>query len=313
MMDPFDRVVTALRLRGCLVQLQRAGNVARARCPTHRDLRPSLVVTRRPDRVLVHCFAGCRIGDVVMALGLRVADLFSRHQSRVEPAIIAVYSYCNLDGVVIAEKVRLEPKSFRWRRPADNERGWIPGLAGADVRLYRWPELIDARQVVIVEGEKAVDQLRELGFIATCPPSGANRWIAQWSLDLWRAGCREAVVLPDNDRAGRLHGERVAASCFAVAEASMPSGLRNDPEIGQMLVKLIVLPTASGGDVCDWLADGNDSAALRTEIGAAPYWSPGLAEKMRLERRRLLTRERVRKKRERDREQRRRDTNTGAA
>lgn len=43
------------------------------RCPAHKDRTPSLSVTERPDRVLVHCFAGCEQRSVIAelrALGL---------------------------------------------------------------------------------------------------------------------------------------------------------------------------------------------------------------------------------------------------
>lgn len=48
-----------------------------ARCPSHDDRQPSLSVRELEDgRLLVHCFAGCEIGQVVGAIGLGLADLF---------------------------------------------------------------------------------------------------------------------------------------------------------------------------------------------------------------------------------------------
>ena len=65
---PFDRVVAALRARGMTILPQRDGNI-RATCPAHPDQKPSLIVTRRDDKVLMHCFAGCRKGAPAQALG----------------------------------------------------------------------------------------------------------------------------------------------------------------------------------------------------------------------------------------------------
>ena len=48
-----------------------------ARCPAHDDARPSLSIREADDRLLVHCWAGCRTGDVLAALGLGYADLFN--------------------------------------------------------------------------------------------------------------------------------------------------------------------------------------------------------------------------------------------
>jgi hypothetical protein len=48
-----------------------------ARCPAHDDKGPSLSVRELDDgRVLLHCFAGCSVGEVVAAVGLELSDLF---------------------------------------------------------------------------------------------------------------------------------------------------------------------------------------------------------------------------------------------
>jgi len=48
-----------------------------ARCPAHEDRKPSLAI-REIDggRVLVHCFGGCRIDEVLAAVDLDMAALF---------------------------------------------------------------------------------------------------------------------------------------------------------------------------------------------------------------------------------------------
>lgn len=46
-------------------------------CPAHDDRSPSLSITELDDgRILVHCFAGCAVTDVVRAVGLDLVDLF---------------------------------------------------------------------------------------------------------------------------------------------------------------------------------------------------------------------------------------------
>ena len=46
-------------------------------CPAHADKGPSLSVRETPDgAVLLHCFAGCAVKDVVAAMGLELHDLF---------------------------------------------------------------------------------------------------------------------------------------------------------------------------------------------------------------------------------------------
>lgn len=48
-----------------------------ARCPAHADKRPSLSIRETDDgRVLVHCFVGCSVHEIVQAVGLELSDLF---------------------------------------------------------------------------------------------------------------------------------------------------------------------------------------------------------------------------------------------
>jgi hypothetical protein len=50
-----------------------------AKCPAHQDRSASLSVSQTADgRWLMHCFAGCAIGDVLAAIGLTINDLFPR-------------------------------------------------------------------------------------------------------------------------------------------------------------------------------------------------------------------------------------------
>jgi hypothetical protein len=50
----------------------------KALCPAHDDREPSLSVSEADDgRVLIKCHAGCRIEDIVAAIGLETKDLFA--------------------------------------------------------------------------------------------------------------------------------------------------------------------------------------------------------------------------------------------
>ena len=49
-----------------------------ARCPAHQDRSPSLSVRETDNRILVHCFGGCEVGDVLEAVSLELSDLFDR-------------------------------------------------------------------------------------------------------------------------------------------------------------------------------------------------------------------------------------------
>lgn len=52
-----------------------------AKCPSHEDRSPSLSIRELDDgRVLVHCFAGCSVHEVVSSVGLELTDLFPPHE-----------------------------------------------------------------------------------------------------------------------------------------------------------------------------------------------------------------------------------------
>ena len=54
-----------------------------AHCPSHQDRRPSLSLRELEDgRVLVHCFAGCAVQDVLSAVELRLDALFPEQPTR---------------------------------------------------------------------------------------------------------------------------------------------------------------------------------------------------------------------------------------
>lgn len=49
-------------------------------CPAHEDKSASLGIKDAGDRILVHCFAGCRPEDICASLGLELHDLFADGQ-----------------------------------------------------------------------------------------------------------------------------------------------------------------------------------------------------------------------------------------
>jgi len=138
--------------------------------------------------------------------------------------VAAEYPYCNENGDLLFQVVRYEPKSFRQRRP-NGSGGWTWNLAGVTQVPYRLPELIEAislsHGVAIVEGEKDVDRLREIGVPATCNATGAGRWKPEHSE--WFAGA-DVVVIGDNDEAGQDHARAVAYACASASACTLRSG-----------------------------------------------------------------------------------------
>ncbi len=69
---PIDRVLPLL----AKVRLRQPGQWS-ACCPAHNDKGPSLSVRETSEgAVLLHCFAGCSVTEIVGAIGLELHDLF---------------------------------------------------------------------------------------------------------------------------------------------------------------------------------------------------------------------------------------------
>ena len=67
------------RLEGIIT----TGKGWRARCPAHGGKSASLAITEGDNgTLLLHCFAGCQVRDVLAAVGLQVGDLFVRKDLR---------------------------------------------------------------------------------------------------------------------------------------------------------------------------------------------------------------------------------------
>lgn len=70
--SPIDKILTLL----AKVRRRQPGQWS-ACCPAHDDKGPSLSIRENPDgAVLLHCFAGCEVSQIVAAAGLELQDLF---------------------------------------------------------------------------------------------------------------------------------------------------------------------------------------------------------------------------------------------
>lgn len=188
-----------------------------AKCPCHDDSTASLSIgDGKNGAVVVHCHAGCTQDDVIGALKAR--DLWPSGDSGQMRRQVAAYAYTDEAGTALFEVVRFEPKTFRQRRRDDQGRT-IWNMQGVRQVPYRLPELLEAiadeRLLFVVEGEKDVDNLAELGIPATTNAMGAGKWRDELAEHFRGA---DVVVLPDNDEPGRAHARDVATKLNGIAK-----------------------------------------------------------------------------------------------
>jgi len=233
-----------------LEKVKKRGGGYIARCPAHADSEPSLSVRESDDRLLVHCFAGCDAESVARSMGLTLSELSpSRGEASGKEGLVAEYRYCDASGKHLYSRLRFARKRFFYK----------PSGIPADKRqLYRADLLGEAKQVFYVEGEKDVNRLVALGLPATTAGSASD-----WQERFVEVLPQEVVVLPDNDDAGKKLAKAVAQDLVRANKT----------------VRIVELPgLPDGGDVSDWLAQGNTRGMLESLVKASPAWSPSHCE-----------------------------------
>jgi len=240
--------------------------------PGHSHKDRSLAIRldpRAPDGFVVHSFSGddpLASKDYVRdKLGIRwepkqrgsSSASIVRMQDRVsgqsvERPQVAEYIYKMEDGTPYLRVKRTPDKQFYQSHWTGSS--WMNGALMGPKIPYRLPEIREAEHetVLIVEGEKDVDNLAALGFVATTNAGGAEKWTEDLA-DYLRG--RAVYILPDKDQPGERHAAQVTQTLAAVAR-----------EI--RIVRLPGLPPK--GDVSDWLSAGGTADELARLMEAAP-------------------------------------------
>jgi Protein of unknown function (DUF3631) len=243
------RNATLDKFLGRLDGVSRNGKQFKALCPAHHDRNTSLSVRETNGKILVKCFAGCTTEDVCKALEIEIRELFIEHRS--EKQMVTEYSYTDECGKLLYQNIRFDPKDFRQRKPNGKGR-WTWTLGNVRRVLYRLPEVLTAKEVLIVEGEKDADTGNAIGFTATTS-GAAGSWREEFSDSL----CGKIVtIIADADSAGRKYAQSVARSLLGTVES----------------LKLLELPGAK--DLSEWVESGGTHELLLDLIENTPGWQP---------------------------------------
>ena len=209
------------------------------RCPSHEDKQASLSIAEKEGKILLKCFAGCSVNEIVAALGLQIKDLFPtngngnhggsypasypRPSHPVEPedpaptddaiapqrdlVLERTYSYTDALGNEVYQALRYAPKTFRQRHMVEGE--WVWNMNGVERVLYQLPKILTAEECWVLEGEKDAETVTRLGVVGTCNVGGAGKWLDAYSETLKG---RKVVICGDNDKAGQAHVAKVFES-----------------------------------------------------------------------------------------------------
>jgi len=150
-----------------------------------------------------------------------VVDSFEYPRDGVLSFVVERVEFKKPDGSFVLTKSGKHKKTFWQKRPdPDKPGGWIYGIDGCPLLLYKLAEVIEAigagRLIVVVEGERKVNLLWSWNVPATCNSGGAGNW-KQEHVEFLRGA--DVLILGDNDDAGSKFVETVGTSLQNIAKS----------------------------------------------------------------------------------------------
>jgi len=249
------------------------GDEYQALCPFHADEKPSLNFNGQKGTYFCH---GCGKKGHAFHFYAKLNGLDTRTDfpkilkgissdfgipwEEQKSRIVKTYDYTDETSNLLFQVCRMDPKDFRQRHRNGNGQ-WVWNLKDVRRVLYRLPEIVKAKEVILLEGEKDSDTIASMGYCGTTCPMGAGKWREEYNESIKG---KDVVLIPDNDQKGREHMAQVGAALQGVAKS----------------LKWLDLPgLPSKGDVSDWAASFKDpeEAAERLAImieNAGPYEPP---------------------------------------
>lgn len=248
------------------------------RCLWHTDYTASLSINL--ERGIWNCKAGCGEGGLIafeaqfsacdrVTAAQNIFEILGIKQPKQDSMFArkpeAVYDYTDEAGRLLYQKLRYPGKRFMLRKPTEDGT-WDYQLGDFRKVLYHLPEVVTANWVLLTEGEKDSDNVRNLNLgqhdkrgltrlATTTNFDGAEKWRPEYSP--YFTG-KQVVILPDNDDPGRRHAKLVAKSVHPYAHSLRVVDL---PDLGEHQ------------DVSDYLIK-HSAEELTACIKATPIWQP---------------------------------------
>ena len=86
-----------------LNKVKKSGKGYIACCPAHEDKSPSMVLKDDDGTVLIHCFAGCGIDEIMGAIGMDASELFPPKESHSKGIKKAAFNPYNVLEALMTE------------------------------------------------------------------------------------------------------------------------------------------------------------------------------------------------------------------
>lgn len=178
-------------------------------------------------------------------------------------SLVAVYRYS--DSFLVARYEGPKGKTYRpWMR---DERGWRQGSPKSGIPPYRIDDaLLHDGPVFVVEGEKAVEEMKSVGLVAVTSAGGSG---SPHKTDWKGLAGRTVIVLPDNDAPGERYAEKVLGLLKEAGADRVsivrPFGDRPGFDVADLIAERM---EATGGDV-----EAAKSAVLKKAEDVGQRWA----------------------------------------
>lgn len=208
-----------------LKRIQKTKSGYLALCPAHNDKERSLSISEGEDwRILLKCFAGCSVEEIVRSIGLKMSDLFPKEQAEERDGLtLSQYAEYKKLPIDFLQKLGLSDSSYqginavripycdegnhevatRFRRALqknhsdDNRFRW---KLGSKLCLYGLNKKFDNNFRILVEGESDCQTLWFHDFPALGIP-GACNWDEGRDAKFFD-DCNTVFVFIESDKGG---------------------------------------------------------------------------------------------------------------